>query len=241
MSIIKKIKDELNNLKNPDTDLERKFKYFHKTGDNGYAQFDEFLGITVPNIRLVAKKYYKEVQINELQELLDSKYHEYRMIALIILTYKMKKADKKEEKEIFEFYLKNTKNINGWDLVDLSCYEVVGKYLANRKSERKILYKLVKSDLIWERRIAIVSTMHFIRKLNEFDDTLKLADELIEDKEDLIHKATGWLLREVGKKDYKVEFEYLKSRYRKMPRTSLRYAIERFGEDIRQDFLKGKI
>ena len=109
------------------------------------------------------------------------------------------------------------------------------------KSERKILYELVKSDLIWERRIAIVSTMYFIRKLNEFEDTLKLADELINDKEDLIHKATGWLLREVGKKDYKVEYNYLKIRYNKMPRTALRYAIERFDENTRQDFLKGKI
>lgn len=238
---MKKKINELNQFKASEKDIERKFKYFHKTGDNGYAQFDEFLGITVPNIRSVAKKYYKEVKIDELQELLDSNFHEYRLFALIILTYKMKIADKKEEKEIYEFYLKNTKNINGWDLVDLSCYEIVGKYLAERKSERKILYELVKSDLIWERRIAIVSTMYFIRKLNEFEDTLKLADELINDKEDLIHKATGWLLREVGKKDYKVEYNYLKIRYNKMPRTALRYAIERFDENTRQDFLKGKI
>ncbi len=220
--------------------IEEKFKYFHKTNEGGYAQNDEFLGITVPNIRKVIKNYYKSMQLQEVQELLHSKYHEYRLAALLILTLKIKNATDKEKQDIVTLYLNNTEYINGWDLVDLSAHYVLGNYLLENLDKVNILYKLAKSNSLWERRISIVSTWAFIKN-KRYEDTLEIAQILLNDEEDLIHKAVGWMLREVGKKDFDVEYKFLVKNYKQMPRTMLRYSIEKFDENLRQKFLKGGI
>ena len=206
---------------------------FFKTGKGEYGEGDIFLGIKVPEQRKVADKF-QELSLKDIEKLLNSKIHEYRMSALFILIKQYEKADEEYKKEIFNFYLKNTKNINNWDLVDLSAPKIVGDYLLNKP--RKILYKLARSSNLWERRIVIISTWIFIKN-NEFDDTLKIAKILLNDKHDLIHKAVGWMLREVGKRDQKIEEEFLKKYYLKMPRTMLRYAIERFNEKKRKFYL----
>lgn len=233
------IRDELKKSAKPNC-IEEKFAYFHKTGEGGYAQNDVFIGVTVPDIRKVANKYYKEISLQEVEKLLHSKYHEERLLALIILTYKMKKAKENEQKEIFDLYTKNTKYINGWDLVDLSAYYVLGKYLLNHPEEKNILYEFANSGNLWKQRISIVSTWIFIRE-NKYEDTLKIAEILLNNNQDLIHKAVGWMLREVGKKDFEKEYNFLVKHYKEMPRTMLRYSIEKFDENLRQDFLKGRI
>jgi 3-methyladenine DNA glycosylase AlkD len=193
----------------------------------------------MPIQRNVAKKY-TDLSFNDLQVLLNSKIHEHRMGALIILLNKYKKAKKNltEKRRIYEFYMKNTKNINNWDLVDISCPRIVGDFLSIEGTET--LKILAKSDNIWERRIAIISTFALIAKRN-LGDTLAIADMLINDKQDLIHKAVGWALREVGKKNMEVLEIFLKPRYKQMPRTMLRYAIEKFPEEKRKKYLKGEI
>lgn len=206
---------------------------FFKTGKGEYGEGDIFLGIKVPEQRKVADKF-QELSLKDLEKLLNGKIHEYRMTSLFILIKQYKKADEREKKKIFDFYLKNTKNINNWDLVDLSAPKIVGDYLLNKP--KNVLYKLAKSENLWERRIAIVSTWIIIRN-NEFDYTLKIAKILLNDKHDLIHKAVGWMLREVGKRDQKIEEEFLKKHYLKMPRVMLRYAIERFEEKKRRFYL----
>ena len=249
-----KIEKDLLKLKNPKKAeiLQR----FFKTGKGEYGEGDIFLGITVPKQRLVAGKF-KEASLNDLQKLLSSKIHEYRLTTLIILTLKYKKAEENEKKKIFDFYLKNTKNINNWDLVDLSAPNIVGEYLLNKKCHPEfnsgsyeipkqvrnnkkyanhILYKLANSKNLWEKRIAIISTYAFIRK-DMYEDALKISEMLLSDKHDLIHKAVGWMLREVGKRDLKTEEDFLKKYYKKMPRTMLRYAIEKFDENKRKFYL----
>ncbi len=206
---------------------------FFKTGKGEYGEGDIFLGVKVPEQRKVVSKF-EDLSLKDLEELLNSKIHEYRMSALFILTERYEKEDEREKKKVFNFYLKNTKNINNWDLVDLSAPKIVGDYLLNKP--RSVLYKLAKSNNLWERRIAIISTFTFIRN-NEFRDTLKIAEILLNDKHDLIHKAVGWMLREVGKRDQKIEEEFLKKHYLKMPRVMLRYAIERFEERKRKFYL----
>ena len=206
---------------------------FFKTGKGEYGEGDIFLGIKVPVQREVANKF-GELFLEDIEKLLKSKIHEHRLTALFILIKQYERADKKKRARIFNFYLKNTKNINNWDLVDISAPKVVGDYLLNKP--RSVLYKLAKSNNLWERRIAIISTFTFIRN-NEFRDTLKIAEILLNDKHDLIHKAVGWMLREVGKRDQKIEEEFLKKHYLKMPRVMLRYAIERFEERKRKFYL----
>ncbi|MEM2131084.1 MAG: DNA alkylation repair protein, partial [Candidatus Woesearchaeota archaeon] len=197
---------------------------------------DLFLGLNVPEQRKIAKKY-KELSINDLQELLNSKFHEHRLIALLILIEKYNKLKKDiEKKQIIDFYLKNTKNINNWDLVDLSCHKILGDYLLDK--DRTILYKLAKSSDLWEKRISIISTFAFINN-KEYETTFKIAEILLNDRHDLIHKAVGWMLREIGKRiSIEKEEEFLKKYYKKMPRTMLRYAIERFDEKKRKYYLK---
>jgi 3-methyladenine DNA glycosylase AlkD len=227
MSSLIQLKKELKKLADPrQAEI---LQGFFKTGKGKYGEGDIFLGIKVPEQRKVADKF-EDLSLEDLEKLLDSKIHEHRMSALFILIKQYEKADEEYKKEIFNFYLKNTKNINNWDLV-----EIVGDYLLNKP--RSILYKLAKLNNLWERRIAIISTWIFIRN-NEFDDTLKIAKILLNDKHDLIHKAVGWMLREVGKRDQKVEEEFLKKYYLKMPRTMLRYAIERFSEKKRKFYLE---
>lgn len=233
------IKDELRKYAKSD-EIEEKFAYFHKTGKGGYAEKDIFIGVTVPDIRKVANEYYKDIPLKETENLLHSNYHEERLLALIILTYKMKKAKENEQKEIIELYINNTEYINGWDLVDLSAHYILGKYLLEHEDEKGILYDFANSNDLWKQRISIVSTWIFIRN-NKYEDTLKIAEILLNNEHDLIHKAVGWMLREVGKKDFNIEYDFLIKHYKQMPRTMLRYSIEKFDEELRQDFLKGRI
>lgn len=224
---------ELLSFKSPQK--EEVFVRFFKTGKGEYGEGDIFLGLSVPITRKIALKY-RDLPINEIQKILNNKYHECRLAALMILVHQYKHGDKNKKKEVFDFYFKNTKNINNWDLVDLSVYHIAGDYLL--KNNRKILYKLTKSKNIWERRIAIVSTFAFIKN-GEFLDTFKIAESLFNDTEDLIHKACGWMLREVGKRiSEKKLVEFLERNSPKMPRTMLRYAIERLPEPKRQYFIK---
>ena len=233
--MIQTLKKQLHSHINPEK--AEHFPRFFKTGKGEYGEGDLFLGITVPNCRSVAKKF-KTISIQEVETLITSKYHEERLVALLILIEKYNKANEKEKKEIVDYYLSKTKHINNWDLVDLSCYKILGEYLLDK--DRSILYKLAKSKDLWEKRIGIITTMAFIRK-NQFEDTMAISEILVNDDHDLIHKAVGWLLREVGKRDMKVEEKFLKKYYKNMPRTMLRYAIEKFPEDKRQKYLKGQI
>lgn len=206
--------------------------WFFKTGKGEYAEGDVFCGVMVPQTREIAKKY-TGLSLTEVSKLLHSKIHEERLLALLILVRKFEAGER--QSEIFNLYLKNTKHINNWDLVDLSVHKIIGAYLYKRP--RTILYKLAKSKNLWERRMAIIVTAHFIAK-NEFSDTMKIAAILLRDEHDLIHKAVGWMLREVGKRELPAEEEFLKKYYKQMPRTMLRYAIEKFPEKKRQHYLK---
>ena len=208
---------------------------FFKTDTGEYGEGDQFLGVRVPLLRRHAKEY-KNIPLKDVIHLLKSAYHEERLLALLLLVQKFVKGDVKEKKAIYDVYLKHTVYINNWDLVDSSAYHIVGAYLEDK--DRRPLYRLATSKSLWERRIAIMSTYHFIKR-NDFKDTLKLSSELISDEEDLIHKAVGWMLREIGKRDRSVEELFLNKHYRAMPRTMLRYAIEKFPERERQKYLKG--
>jgi 3-methyladenine DNA glycosylase AlkD len=232
--VLNRIRKDLDKLKNP-----AKAKIlagFFKTNKGEYGAGDIFLGISVSKQRQIAKKYFG-TGLKILQELLKSKIHEERLTTLFILIDNYEKADETEKEKIVNFYLKNTKYINNWDLVDLSAPKIIGDYFF--KKDKSILYKLVKSNILWERRIAIIATAEFIKN-NQFKDTLKISQLLLDDKQDLIHKAVGWMLREIGKRDQKIEEEFLKKYYKKMPRTMLRYAIEKFTENKRQTYLKGR-
>ena len=228
------IKD-LENSKNPEK--AKIFQRFFKTGKGDYGEGDIFLGLNVPLQRSIAKKYL-DLSLPKIQELLKSRIHEHRLVALIILINKYKKSSEREKENIFGFYLKNTKNINNWDLVDISCPNIIGDFLSEK--DKKTLYGLVGSENLWEKRIAIISCFAFIKK-NEFGDALTISELLMKDKHDLIHKAVGWMLREIGKRDKKVLEDFLKFHYKNMPRTMLRYAIEKFPEEKRKKYLNGKI
>ncbi|MCR4326974.1 MAG: DNA alkylation repair protein [Nanoarchaeota archaeon] len=206
-------------------------KRFFKTGKGEYGEGDVFLGIPVPKVREVAKKY-KNISFPNVEKILDSKIHEHRLIAGIILTNNFKS----NPDEVFNFYIKNAKKFNNWDLVDVTAPKIVGNFLINKN--RKTLYNFAKSKNLWEKRIAIVSTYSFIKE-KDFGDTLKISEILLSDKHDLIHKAVGWMLREVWKKNEKVLEDFIKLNYKNIPRTTLRYAIERFPENKRKKFLKG--
>ena len=210
---------------------------FFKTGIGQYGEGDIFLGIRVPAVRKLAKEY-KDLQQKEILSLLQSPYHEVRLFALISLVNTFAKTDESTQKKIYDLYLTNTNHINNWDLVDISAPNIVGAYLLTRN--KKPLYQLAKSKSLWDRRIAVLSTFYFI-KYNEFADALKIAEILLKDKEDLVHKATGWMLREVGKRDTQCAEEFLKKHCRTMPRTMLRYAIEKFSPSKRKMFLNGTV
>jgi len=207
-------------------------KRFFKTGVGEYGEGDIFLGLSVPEQRVLAKKY-SNLSMPQIQKLLDSEIHEYRLIAGLILIKKFEK----DPEVIFNFYIKNARRFNNWDLVDLTAPRIVGNFLKDKN--KKIIYNLARSKNIWEKRIAIVSTLYFIVKENNFSDTLKISEIILEDSHDLIHKAVGWMLREVGKRNVEVLKDFLKINYKKIPRTALRYAIEKFPEAQRKKFLKG--
>ncbi len=229
--------------KKADPDKVAIYQGFFKTGKGEYGEGDVFLGVTVPESRKVAKMFL-HLSSNEIEKSLFSKYHEERLVVLLILVEKFKYGNEKTKKEIYDFYIKNTKLINNWDLVDTSAPYLLGEWLVD--NPRDILYKLAKSDNLWEKRISIISCFAFLRR-NDFKDALKISKILIDDKHDLIHKAVGWMLREIGKKDLEVEEKFLKekingtARYKKMPRTMLRYAIEKFDKEKRKKYLDGEI
>ncbi len=210
---------------------------FFKTGPGEYGEGDIFYGLKVPVQRTVAHQF-QNLPLNDLQILLKSKVHEERLIALLILVLKFKYADEAVREKLFKFYLKNSERINNWDLVDLSADKIVGAFLIDK--DKSLLLKMAASSNLWERRIAMISTFYFIKN-GIFEITFKVAELLLYDKHDLIHKAVGWMLREIGKRDLEPEEEFLKLHYKQMPRTMLRYAIERFPEAKRQAYLKGNI
>jgi len=212
---------------------------FFKAEKGGYAEGDQFLGISVPQQRAIAKKHYKEIELAEVVKLLKNPFHEVRLTALFFLVYQYEKESIDEQEKIVRVYLQNVSSINNWDLVDSSADKILGAWLyAHPKKE--ILYKLAVSDNLWERRISIIASFYFIRK-KVFTDALAISKILLNDKHDLIHKAVGWMLREIGNRDFEAAFEFLKQHYAQMPRTMLRYAIEKFEETLRQKFLKGMI
>ena len=229
--MLAEIKRDLVQLKDPDR--AKNLSWFFKTGKGQYGEGDIFLGISVPEQRKVAKKHI-DLSLDDLQELLNSKIHEHRFTALLILIFKFQKAEESIKEEIFYFLLKNTKNINNWDLVDLSAPRILGEYLQSK--EKSILYKLAKSKNLWERRISILSTFKFIDN-NDFEDALHISEFLLHDEHDLIHKAVGWALREIGKRDQNLEERFLDKHRLHMPRTMLRYAVEKFDEKRRQSYL----
>jgi 3-methyladenine DNA glycosylase AlkD len=229
--MIAEIKRELKKLADP-IRAKASLRYF-KTGKGEYGEGDKFLGISCPNMRKIAKQF-NDSPISEIQEMLTSPYHEFRQVALFILVNKFQKVDKTKQKEIYNFYLSQTDRINNWDLVDLSAHKIVGAYLFER--DKNILYKLAKSKNIWDRRIAIVATFYFISK-GRLDDTFKIAERLLKDDHDLIHKAVGWALREAGKRDRARLVKFLNENRLKMSRTTLRYAIEKFSPAERKKCL----
>ncbi len=235
MSKIKEIRAKLKKM--ADRKRAQALQRFFKTGKGEYGEGDIFIGIKVPDYKALAKDY-KDISFSDLEKLLRSKIHEERSLALTILTGQYARADKERRKKMVDFYLKYTKFINNWDLVDMSAHHILGNWLLDKN--RKLLYKLAKSKNFWEKRISIIATFAFIRN-NEFEDCLRISEILLNDDNDLIHKAVGWMLREVGKKDLKTEEKFLKNHYKKMPRTMLRYAIERFEETERQAYLKGEV
>ncbi len=208
---------------------------FFKTGPGEYAEGDIFVGINVPILRSLAKSH-QGLALDETLRLLKSRIHEERLLSLLILVLKYQKARLPEKERIYKAYLRHSKYINNWDLVDVTAKHIVGDFLTDK--DKSPLYKLASSDSLWERRIAILSTFHFIEN-NNFEHTLKIAEVLVSDPHDLIHKAVGWMLREVGKRDMNSEEEFLKKYCAVMPRTMLRYAVERFPESKRRAYLQG--
>ena len=210
---------------------------FFRTGPGEYGEGDKFLGLTVPEMRAIAKRY-RDLGHDEVLELLQSEWHEERLVALLLLVDGYRHGDDSRRKKIHRAYLANTRRINNWDLVDMSAGQVVGGHL--EVTEISLLENLARSKELWERRIAIVATFHFIKR-DELGPTLRISEMLLGDKHDLIHKAVGWMLREVGKKDRKVLDAFLAKHYHDMPRTMLRYAIERHPETTRKRYLAGTI
>lgn len=210
------------------------YQRFFKTGEGEYGFGDVFLGISVPQSRAIAIKY-KDISFDDIGKLLRSEIHEERLIALLILVHQFH-HEEMLQRRIYEFYLKHTKFVNNWDLVDLSSDKIMGGYLIDKP--KTILYKLARSSNVWERRIAMIATYNFIKN-KDFTDALSIAEILIEDKNDLIEKAVGWMIREVGNRDLKEEERFLKKHYKNMGRTALRYAIEKFPEKVRKGYLNG--
>ncbi|HUV72057.1 MAG TPA: DNA alkylation repair protein [Clostridia bacterium] len=226
------LKQELKRLANPKR-ADNSLRFF-KTAKGEYGEGDIFLGITTPVLKKIVRKY-QTLSLSELPELLESPIHEHRSAALGILVLQFGKADERQKEKLVAFYLKNTVYINNWDLVDISAAKILGEFLLDK--DKKVLFKLAGSDNLWERRIAIIATYAFIKR-DRFKETLEIAKVLLHDKHDLVHKAVGWMLREVGKKDQAQEEEFLKKHYRRMPRTMLRYAIEKFAEEKRKLYLR---
>jgi 3-methyladenine DNA glycosylase AlkD len=233
--MIEQIKKELKEKSN--AEKAKILQKFFKTGKGEYGEGDVFLGISVPVQREIAKRY-SSLPLAKISSLLESHIHEERMTASLILTKKYKDSKEEGKGNIVNFYLKNSKKFNNWDLVDLSAPKILGDYILKHKDKRKILFLLSKSKNLWERRISIVSTWSLIRE-NQFEEALEISENLLQDKEDLILKAVGWMLREIGKKEEVVLRNFIKRNYPKISRITLRYAIEKFEEKERKNLLKG--
>lgn len=230
--MIEELRKDLQKLSNKKraSDMQK----FFKTGEGEYAYGDVFIGLTVPQSRKVAEKY-KDISFEDLYKLIRSEIHEERFIALLVLVNNFR-ADEMLQRRIYEFFMKNIKFVNNWDLVDLSADKIVGGYLIDKP--KHVLYKLASSKNMWERRIAMIATYNFIK--NEmFDDAIGIAEKLIEDDNDLIQKAVGWMLREVGKRNKSIEEAFLKKHHKEMGRTALRYSLEKFPEDSRKEYMLG--
>ncbi len=231
------IKSNLNDL--ADKEKAKVMMRFFKTGQGEYGEGDVFLGISVPNQRLVAKEFYEKVTLNDIENLLSFNIHEYRLTALLMLVFKYEKTkDQLSRQEIIDFYMSQTKHINNWDLVDTSCYKILGHYCFHQKRE-DVLFDLAKSDDLWEKRIAIVSTNYYIRK-----KVLDIVPEIVlmnlNYPHDLMHKANGWMLREMGKKDDEKLIQFLDQYTLQMPRTTLRYALEKLDPILKDHYMKLK-
>ena len=238
MNFVNEIKEAMLQLSIPE---KKAFypKYF-KAGKGEYAEGDQFIGVTVPDQRAISKEYWKKISLQELRELLSSKIHEHRHCALMMLVLKYEKTkDSQEKEEIISFYLKNKKHINNWDLVDSSCYKILGRHAFETEND-ELLRTLSNEENMWSKRMGIVSTMHHTKK-GKFELLKELALNNLYHPHDLMHKANGWLLREMGNKNEEELLNFLKTHYKTMPRTSLRYAIEKLDEALRQDFLKGRV
>lgn len=233
MGKLKVIRQELNNHAVPEkaAPLAKFFQVF----PGGYGEGDRFIGVTVPNQHRIARKYYRSISLIELEDLMRDPVHECRLTAILILVLKFEKAKTETEKQsVVDYYLGNIDYINNWDLVDSSAHKIVGAYLFNK--DRNLLYNLARSGELWQQRIAVLSTFYFIRN-GDYTDSLEIAGLLLNHEHDLIHKAVGWMLREVGNRDFATEYNFLKKHYQIMPRTMLRYAIEKFDPALRKKFL----
>ena len=236
--MVNEIKSALQDLALPEKAVF--FPRFFKAGKGEYAEGDEFIGVTVPDQRKIAKEYWQRISLPEITELLSSKIHEHRHCALLMLVNKFEKAKTETEKsEIVNFYLKHKKFINNWDLVDNSAYKILGRHAFETENEN-LLRTLAAEENMWSKRMAIVATMFHVKR-GEFSLLKELALYNLHHPHVLMHKANGWLLREMGDKNIGELIQFLETHYQKMPRTTLRYAIEKFDEDLRQDFLKGRI
>jgi len=237
MSYASKIKRELE--QNADPEKAKFLPRFFQVVPGGYGEGDLFLGVKVPLQRRIARKYYREIPLNEAEKLLQDPFHECRLTALFILCLRFEKArTKKEQAEIVNLYLRNLSYVNNWDLVDSSAYKILGPYLLDK--EKDLLFKLADEEDLWKQRIAIITTFYFIRN-GRFTETFMLAERYLQHQHDLIHKAVGWMLREISKRDFPAAYGFLIKHYRKMPRTMLRYAIEKFDPELREKFMKGTL
>jgi len=234
MQPLQRLKADLQNLANPEK--AKILARFFKTGKGQYGEGDVFLGIMVPAQRRMAKNY-EFLSLKDINALLTSKFHEHRLIALLVLVNQYQKSDERAKKKIADFYLVHAAGINNWDLVDLSAPHILGDYFLNKDTTR--LYRLAKSDNLWKRRIAIMATFAFIRQ-GRYEEALDISEMLVHDRHDLIHKAVGWMLREIGKRNLKREEEFLKKHAHEMPRTMLRYSIERFDKEKRNYWMNRK-
>lgn len=215
------------------------FHRFFKSGPGEYGEGDQFLGVIVPEQRKVAKAVFKEISYAEIVELLQDVYHEVRLTAAYILVYRYQKLKSEaEQKELVDFYLSQLDSVNNWDLVDSSCHHILGHFYLNKG--KSLFYELADSDHLWRQRVAMISCYYWIKR-GYFDDALALAEKLLNHPHDLIHKAVGWMLREIGNKDFEVEMGFLRKHYTTMPRTSLRYAIEKFDPELRKQLLAGDL
>ena len=228
--------DIIKELKNySDPEKASFFPNFFRTGKGEYGEGDKFIGVTVPNQRKIAKKY-KDIEFKEIKKLINSPVHEHRLVSLFILVYKYEKSDENKKGAVVRFYTDNLGGVNNWDLVDSSAHKILGPWLLDK--DRGLLYDYARSDDLWLQRISIITTLFFIKN-NQLDDTYRLSEMLLGHEHDLIHKAVGWMLREAGKKDEDRLIRFLKKHYSAIPRTTLRYSIEKFSKERREKMLKG--